>query len=318
MKVSVVVPVRNEEATLAALLDSLLRQTEPPDEILIADGGSTDSTAKVARAYAECGVRVLSLGPAYPGRGRNAGILAARNEWSAFVDAGCEADPSWLEALTGEVRAEPTRPGVVFGSYRVRLETEWERAQALAYVPGIDPVTGCRPPSTASCLVHRAAWAAAGGFREDLRAAEDLLFFEGLARAAVPVMRSARAVVAWRLAEGPSEVFRRHRLYSAHHLAAGLGRTWHRRVMAMDGAGLLLAAAGAFAPTAFALLVVAVFARLTKTVLQRDVNIAPVSPWRPDRLARVALLLLLADLATWAGALDHIRRRSASISGHAT
>jgi glycosyltransferase involved in cell wall biosynthesis len=319
MKVSVVIPTRNEEAALPCLLDSLLHQSKPPDEILIADGGSVDRTIDVATTYAREGVRALVLGPAYPGRGRNAGVLAARNEWIAFIDAGCEADPRWIEALTGEVGADPARPAVVFGSYRVRLATEWERAQAVAHVPPVDAALGCRPPFIASSLVHRVAWEAAGRFREDLRAAEDLLFFEGLIAAAVPVMRSARAVVTWRLAQGPGGVFRRFRLYSAHHLAAGVGRTWHRRVMAMDVAALLLAAAGALAPAAFAVLTVAALARLAKTVLERGGNIAPASPWRPDRLARVALLLLLADLATWAGALDHVRGRAASRTGdHST
>jgi len=36
--------VRNEEASIDALLDSLLRGTRAPDEIVIAAGGSTDGT----------------------------------------------------------------------------------------------------------------------------------------------------------------------------------------------------------------------------------------------------------------------------------
>ena len=44
MKVSVVVPVRDEEHSIRELLDSLLRQTHPPDQIVITDGGSVDAT----------------------------------------------------------------------------------------------------------------------------------------------------------------------------------------------------------------------------------------------------------------------------------
>jgi hypothetical protein len=39
----------------------------------------------------------------------------------------------------------------------------------------------------------------------------------------------------------PAAVFRRFRLYSRYHLAAGLFRTWHLRVMAMDAGALILA-----------------------------------------------------------------------------
>jgi glycosyltransferase involved in cell wall biosynthesis len=43
IEVSVVVPVRNEELSIRALLDGLLNQTLAPKEIIITDGGSTDT-----------------------------------------------------------------------------------------------------------------------------------------------------------------------------------------------------------------------------------------------------------------------------------
>src|SRR5687767_14176376 len=60
-RVSVAVPVRNEERTLAALLDALLQQTRPPDEIVVADAGSVDGSVGVARGYETRGVRVLEI-----------------------------------------------------------------------------------------------------------------------------------------------------------------------------------------------------------------------------------------------------------------
>jgi hypothetical protein len=313
IKVSVVVPVRNEAATLPQVLDSLFRQSRPPDEIVIADGGSTDHTADAASAYAGRGVRVVALGPAYPGRARNEGVLAARNDWLAFIDAGCEAHPEWLEGLLAAVGEGSDLPCAIYGSYEVRRDTEWERAQALAYVAPVDPATGCRPLSIASSLIHRAAWAAAGRFREDLRAAEDLLFFARLEAAGVPILRSARALVTWRLPEGPAAVFKRFRLYSAHHMSAGLSRSWHRRVMAMDVAAVLMAAGAPLGWGLLLLLGIASLARLLRTVLVRRRNIAPLSAFRPDRLARVGIILVLADAAVWAGAVDHLRARAASV-----
>ena len=44
MKISFVATVFNEEKTITALLDSLFKQTKMPDEIIIVDGGSLDST----------------------------------------------------------------------------------------------------------------------------------------------------------------------------------------------------------------------------------------------------------------------------------
>ena len=48
-------------------------------------------------------------------------------------------------------------------------------------------------------------------------------------------------------------------------------------------------------------------ARLFVTVRKRRGNVSALNPYRPDRLARVAFLLLLADAAAWAGLLDQLR-----------
>lgn len=312
MRVSVAVPARNEERALGFLLDSLLAQTVPPDEIVLADGGSTDATVAVAGRYGGRGVRVLEIGPAYPGRGRNEAIRAARNEWVALVDAGCVAEPGWLENLLASRDRLGSSVGVVFGDYKPDLATEWDVAQALAFVSPPDPSTGLRPPSIASSLIHRDVWEQVGGFPEHLRAAEDLLFIQRLEAARVPIARSPGAVVRWRLAPGPAAVFRRFRLYSAHHLAAGLFGSWHARVMAMDGAALLLGTVGVVWSPSLLALAVGAIARIARSASRRRGNIGDRMPFRPDRLFRVALLLLLADVATWVGVLDYALGREPS------
>ena len=302
--ISVAIPARDEEATLAALLDSLLAQTRPPAEILVADGGSRDGTVALARRYADRNVRVLELGPAFPGRGRNAALAAASHDWVALVDAGCVADSGWLEALAGA--AGPAR--VVYGHYAPVVETEWDAAQALAIVAPADPRTGWRSPSTASLLLHRSAWTAAGRFPEELRAAEDLVFFRRLEEAALPAARAPGAVVRWRLSPSPCVAFRRLRLYSRHHLAAGLASTWHRRIFAMDAAAVLLLLGALAWPWLALPLALGAVARLLRTVWARRANVA-AGAFRPDRLLRVAVLLALADAAAWAGLLDLLGER---------
>jgi glycosyltransferase involved in cell wall biosynthesis len=305
VKISVAVPVRNEERSVGPLVESLLRQTLAPDEVLLADGGSTDGTVREASRYAAQGVRVLEIGPAYPGRGRNAAIRAARNDWIALIDAGCRAEPDWLSSLAAA--AESLGPGVVFGEVRPELDGEWDVAQALAYVGPFEPQAGVHPPFIASSLIHRTVWQQAGGFPEHLRAAEDLLFMEHLRARGVASVRRHDAVVRWRLPSGPRAVFKRFRLYSAHHLAAGLGRTWHHRVMAMDLAGLALVLASPAWPPALLLAFAAGASRLLRTVWTRRHNVER-APLRPDRLLRVGLLIALSDLAMWAGAVDYVRR----------
>jgi glycosyltransferase involved in cell wall biosynthesis len=312
--VSVLVPARNEAESLPALVEALLRQTRPADEILIADAGSTDRTADVARE-ASPRARVIDAGPGFPGATRNRAARAASHDWLAFVDAGCRPGPGWLARLT---EAAATGSLAVFGSYAPRLETEWDWAQALAFVAAPDE-EGWRGPSTASLLLHRSALEAAGWFPEELRAAEDHVFFGRLAASGIPTTREPRAVVEWSLQPSPRAAFRRLRLYSRHHAAAGLWGTWHRRVLAMDVVAMALAAVMPVWPLAGALLGVGAIARLLRTVARRRRNV-PGSAFRPDRLVRVAWLLVLGDVAAWLGLLDHFhsgRAASQSSEGEA-
>jgi glycosyltransferase involved in cell wall biosynthesis len=97
-RVSLVVPVRNEEQSLPRLLETIARQTFRPAEIILVDGGSTDDTVGLARRAAETDarIRVIEAGPATPGRGRNVGIEAVSHEWVALTDAGNRLEPTCL------------------------------------------------------------------------------------------------------------------------------------------------------------------------------------------------------------------------------
>src|SRR5436190_19828103 len=108
MKVSVVIPVRDEENSIRELLDSLLAQTRPPDEIVITDGGSVDATPQIIEEYINKGapVRLIRAGAALPGRGRNLGAAQASHEWLGFTDAGIRLANHWLETLVATAAAD--------------------------------------------------------------------------------------------------------------------------------------------------------------------------------------------------------------------
>ncbi|MCU0243134.1 MAG: glycosyltransferase, partial [Vicinamibacteria bacterium] len=301
---TIVIPARNEESSLPSLIHSLLAQTARADEILVVDAGSTDRTGEIGRLLPQAGLRVISVGRAYPGRARNCGIAAARHEWIALIDAGCVAEPQWLEELWAEKMR--SQSSIVFGGVRPRIANEWDVAQALVVVSPQFDRRGTRAIATPSMLIHRPLWHAMAHFPEHLRAAEDLIFFERLTRAGVPLVRSSAAMVEWTLAPSPAHVFRRLRLYSAHHIAAGFARTWHLRVMAMDIFGIALLLAGLAWRPAWLMFLFAAVTRLIRTIWARRDNIAD-SPFRGARLLRCALLLGLADTAVWCGASDYLR-----------
>src|SRR5215218_5018083 len=118
LSISLVIPVRDEEESLARLVESIRAQTRRPDEVLLVDGGSTDRTVELARELAagDGRFRVVEAGPASPGRGRNVGAGAARYPWLAFTDAGIGLDPEWLERMAEKVSEEPETE-VVYGNF---------------------------------------------------------------------------------------------------------------------------------------------------------------------------------------------------------
>ena len=103
--VSVIVPAYNRERYLGEALDSIFAQDYRPLEVIVADDGSTDGTARVARAYSE--VRLLSLPHRGVAAARNAAIAASTGSLLAFLDS----DDLWvagkLDAQVGLLEGNP-------------------------------------------------------------------------------------------------------------------------------------------------------------------------------------------------------------------
>lgn len=101
--ISVIVPARNEEKRIGALLESLRKQDYPRDrfEVIVVDDHSTDGTA---RLVSEDGLaRLLSLQEdglnAYKKKAIETGIADAKGEWIVTTDADCIVPVGWLSAL---------------------------------------------------------------------------------------------------------------------------------------------------------------------------------------------------------------------------
>jgi glycosyltransferase involved in cell wall biosynthesis len=175
-QISLVMTVRNEAGNLPLLLDSILAQTLPPTEIVIADGGSTDGTDDVARSYAgRLPVRVLELPGANISEGRNAAIEAAMHGIVAVTDAGVRLDPHWLERL-----ARPLVAGgadVASGFFVADPRSPFEMALGATVLPAVSDIDAATfLPSSRSVAFRKRAWAMAGGYPEWLDYCEDLVF----------------------------------------------------------------------------------------------------------------------------------------------
>ncbi|MEQ1765617.1 MAG: glycosyltransferase family 2 protein [Pyrinomonadaceae bacterium] len=132
-KVSVIIPAKDEEATLGSVLDDLnqtIAQIHDYDfEVICVDDHSTDATANIARSF---GARVVE-NTGRPGKGMalRAGFSAATGEVLVMLDADyshrAEELPRMLSALTEGV-------GLVIGSRVVGGSEEYTHVRALGNV----------------------------------------------------------------------------------------------------------------------------------------------------------------------------------------
>jgi glycosyltransferase involved in cell wall biosynthesis len=103
---AVVIPSRNSRATILRALESVSRQTYPPEEIILVDDGSTDGSAELVRASYPS-VVIHSQIQAGAGQSRNVGIDLATSDWVAFLDADDMWLPHHLESLASCAKRFP-------------------------------------------------------------------------------------------------------------------------------------------------------------------------------------------------------------------
>ncbi len=117
-ELTIVIPAYNEEqrlpATLAAI-DRYLSDTGVTAEVIVADDGSTDHTAQIARQYSPATAKIVVL--SLPHRGKafavRDGILNATADYVLFTDADLSTPMRFAPALIEELRRGA---GVAIGS----------------------------------------------------------------------------------------------------------------------------------------------------------------------------------------------------------
>src|SRR5882757_9517465 len=99
-KLTVIIPCKNERENLGACIVSA-RQI--PDEVLVADSGSTDGTLEIAH---ELGCRIVERGYGTSGDFKNWAIPQATHDWVFILDA----DERIFPALATEIRDVLSHP----------------------------------------------------------------------------------------------------------------------------------------------------------------------------------------------------------------
>ncbi len=116
--ISVVIPCYNAAKYLGEAVDSVLRQTCQPLEILVIDDGSTDGSGTLAESYGPP-VRVIRQANQGQSAARNRGICEARGEWLALLDADDLWEPEKLRLQLDALKHAGSELGCVYSHYYV-------------------------------------------------------------------------------------------------------------------------------------------------------------------------------------------------------
>lgn len=177
--ISVLIPARDEERSIAAAVESVLGNRDVTIEVVVMDDGSTDRTGEIVAALAERDGRVrLEHAPALP-RGWNgkqhacwALAHAARHPVLCFVDADVRLEPEALVRMAAFLERSGTALVSGFPGQRAETTMEWLLLPLIHFVLlGFLPIgrmrAGTDPALAAGCgqflMVRRDPYFGAGG-----------------------------------------------------------------------------------------------------------------------------------------------------------
>jgi cellulose synthase/poly-beta-1,6-N-acetylglucosamine synthase-like glycosyltransferase len=188
--VTVVVPVRNEEAFLGATLRALLRQRYPADrfEVIVADGQSEDDTVAVVRRLQSnhANLRLVYNPRRLASAARNLGVRLGRGDFVLVVDGHCELrSADYLRNLVdvferhGVESVGRPQPLDVTGASPLQRAIALARSSRLGHNPGSFIYAddgGFVPPQSVAVAYRRDVFDRVGEFDEAFDACEDVEF----------------------------------------------------------------------------------------------------------------------------------------------
>jgi glycosyltransferase involved in cell wall biosynthesis len=217
-RISVIIPVFNGAATVAAAIDSALAQEFCGEiEIIVVNDGSTDSTAAILEGF---GARISVVNRTNGGlsAARNSGVAVSTGSLLAFLDA----DDLWMpEKLALMSAALAERPDGVLGySDAVQIDDNGiETAPAfvtpeLARAPSMeDLLTRWWPILPSTVVMPRSHYEKLGGFAAEMRSYEDMDFWLR-ARELGEFIYVPRALAAYRIASSAERLIKYEQSYA--------------------------------------------------------------------------------------------------------
>jgi len=172
---SIIIPAHNEEQNILTTLTSIVNSIKHASnlyEIIIVDGNSSDDTVKISKKYLkESDINysiILNDGIVYPGKARNIGIKKAIYDNLIFIDCGITITKDFIS----ECQQHIENYDILWFDAKFMFDSEIQKAYIRSYFLKKKNMRYIR-----HFAIKKKDFEKIGNFREDLRAAEDWLFY---------------------------------------------------------------------------------------------------------------------------------------------
>ncbi len=241
LTVAALMPCLNEELSVDTTFKMVFGGTRVPDEVIVADGGSTDGTLEKVKAWQARGFPIILIhnDRVFAGAGRNRAAANSTADVFISMDFGNGFDATYVEDMVAPFEKDPT-VGVVAGTFQPVAQTPFERCVAVIdYTKNmlVDRLTpeerSARAPKDGqlapgmSVAWSRSVYERTGGQPEWLRAAEDILFGHRVLALSPHIALQPTSLVYHHMRSSLRDYFRMRMIYTMGRLRAGLfGRTY--------------------------------------------------------------------------------------------
>ena len=184
-KISVIIPVYNQERYLAETINSVITQTFGNFELILVDDGSRDKSAQIIKEYAQQDNRIVPIFQANSGKPKaiNAAAAIAKGEYLAFMDHDDLMMPNRLERQMAFHTENYEADGSSSHCYYI---DDNGRSMGTQSFPGLATVEQCRNVlinnevvicAFTGLTVKKLAFIKSGGLRTEFWPTDDMEFF---------------------------------------------------------------------------------------------------------------------------------------------
>lgn len=137
IKISIMVPCYNEEKSIQKCIESCLNQTREPDEIIVIDDGSTDSTPEILDSFGDrIKVKRIEKNSGNKSYAQELGLRFLKGDVFITTDADTVLDKKFVERVYSDFKKEKV---VAIAGYVKSLKHNWlTTCRDLDYIIGQD------------------------------------------------------------------------------------------------------------------------------------------------------------------------------------